>query len=70
MAAVYISGNSLVIFVITRYTKMKTVTNMYIVNLSVADGLFLLGLPMVMSTGIMRRWIFGFAMCKVGTTLP
>ena len=29
-------GNGLVIFVILRYSKMKTVTNMYILNLSIA----------------------------------
>ena len=34
-------GNGLVIFVVLRYTKMKTVTNMYILNLAVADLCFL-----------------------------
>ena len=34
-------GNGLVIFVVLRYTKMKTVTNMYIFNLAVADLCFL-----------------------------
>lgn len=58
-------GNGLVIFVIIRYTKMKTVTNMYILNLSIADALFLLGLPLIMTTGILRQWIFGYAMCKI-----
>lgn len=58
-------GNGLVIFVIIRYTKMKTVTNMYILNLSIADGVFLLGLPMVMTTITVRHWIYGAVLCKV-----
>ena len=33
-------GNGLVIFVVLRYTKMKTVTNTYILNLAIADVLF------------------------------
>lgn len=65
ISAVGLLGNALVIFVIARYTKMKTVTNMYIVNLSLADGLFLLGLPMVMTTGVMKQWVFGMALCKL-----
>ena len=58
-------GNGLVIFVITRYTKMKTVTNMYILNLSIADLVFLLGMPMIMTTYINKGWLFGFACCKI-----
>ena len=58
-------GNGLVIFVVYRYAKMKTVTNMYIINLAISDVLFLFGLPFLITTALMRHWIFGFAMCKV-----
>lgn len=58
-------GNGMVVFVICRYTKMKTVTNMYILNLSIADFLFLLGLPMIMTTVVVKYWLFGFVMCKI-----
>ena len=58
-------GNGLVVFVILKYTKMKTVTNMYILNLSIADSLFLIGLPLIMTTMALRHWVFGFAMCKL-----
>ena len=58
-------GNWLVILVIIRYTKMKTVTNMYILNLSIADGVFLLGLPMIMTTSLVRHWVFGAVLCKI-----
>src|SRR5688572_24631188 len=58
-------GNCLVVYVVARYTRMKTVTNVYIMNLSVADGLFLIGLPMIMTTAILRYWVFGSVMCKI-----
>ena len=58
-------GNGLVIFVVLRYHRLKTVTNIYILNLSVADGLFLICIPMLVTTGITKYWIFGYAMCKV-----
>ena len=58
-------GNGLVIFVVLRYAKMKTVTNMYILNLAVADLCFLIGLPFLIITSILQRWIFGFVICKL-----
>ena len=58
-------GNGLVIFVVVRYAKMKTVTNMYILNLAVADLCFLVGLPFLITTAALQNWIFGFFMCKV-----
>lgn len=66
--AIYIvglAGNAMVVYVIGRYTRMKTVTNVYILNLSITDSLFLLGLPMLMTTAVIRRWVFGAALCRV-----
>ena len=62
-------GNALVVFVVTRYSKMKTVANLYILNLSITDGVFLLGLPLIMVTAVLRRWVFGSAVCKIYFTL-
>lgn len=36
-------GNTLVIYVVLRFSKMQTVTNMYILNLAIADEAFLIG---------------------------
>jgi ABC-type tungstate transport system substrate-binding protein len=36
-------GNTLVIYVVLRYSKMQTVTNLYILNLALADECFLVG---------------------------
>ena len=58
-------GNLLVIYVVARYARMKTVTNVYILNLSIADSLFLVGMPMIMTTALLRRWVFGVVLCHV-----
>ncbi|XP_041977117.1 somatostatin receptor type 2-like [Aricia agestis] len=57
-------GNSLVIYVVLRYSKMQTVTNMYIVNLAIADECFLIGLPFLIVTMAIGSWPFGSFMCK------
>jgi hypothetical protein len=47
-------------------TKIKlTVTNFYLINLAIVDFLFLLCIPFVITTIILRRWIFGLILCKM-----
>lgn len=58
-------GNGLVIYVVLCFAKMKTVTNMYVLNLAIADVLFLFGLPFLITTTLLKYWTFGFAMCKL-----
>jgi hypothetical protein len=57
-------GNTLVIYVVLRYSKMQTVTYIYILMLAVADEIFLIGIPFLIVTSIQGDWIFGLAMCK------
>ncbi|KAJ3642382.1 hypothetical protein Zmor_025176 [Zophobas morio] len=57
-------GNTLVIYVVIRFSKMQTVTNMYIVNLAIADECFLIGIPFLIVTMLNEQWIFGNAACK------
>ncbi|NXD20027.1 SSR4 protein, partial [Spelaeornis formosus] len=57
-------GNALVIFVILRYAKMKTATNIYLLNLAIADELFMLSAPFVATAAALRRWPFGRALCR------
>lgn len=57
-------GNTLVIYVVLRFSNMQTVTNMYILNLAIADECFLIGIPMLIATMHMGHWIFGRAICK------
>lgn len=57
-------GNTLVIYVVLRFSKMQTVTNMYILNLAIADECFLIGIPFLLATMHLRIWKFGEYMCK------
>lgn len=61
-------GNTLVIYVVIRFSKMQTVTNMYIVNLAIADECFLIGIPFLIVTMSLDFWPFGNVMCKVYMT--
>ncbi|XP_072941687.1 cholecystokinin receptor-like [Epargyreus clarus] len=61
-----ISGNCLVIATLASNRRMRTVTNVYLLNLAISD--FLLGvfcLPFTLVGQIYRRFLFGAAMCKL-----
>ncbi|XP_039207306.1 kappa-type opioid receptor [Crotalus tigris] len=58
-------GNSLVMFVIIRYTKMKTATNIYIFNLALADALVTTTMPFQSTEYLMNTWPFGDVLCKI-----
>lgn len=58
-------GNVLVISVILNSRKMKTVTNMYIFTLALSDLIFILHIGMVVTTDIIKHWIFGEVLCKI-----
>ncbi|KAH9501986.1 Somatostatin receptor type 5, partial [Dermatophagoides farinae] len=61
-------GNSLVIYVVLRFSKMQTVTNMYIFNLAIADEMFLIGLVFLITTFFVKYWMFGRILCKIYMT--
>lgn len=65
ICAAGLGGNGLVIYVVLMFAKMKTVTNMYILNLALSDVLFLTMLPIMATTALVKHWVFGFAMCKI-----
>ncbi|KAM3910908.1 type-2 angiotensin II receptor [Leptodactylus fuscus] len=63
-------GNSLVISVLCSQGDMKTVASIYILNLAIADLLFLMTLPFwatYYSFGL--DWKFGTTMCKISSSL-
>ena len=58
-------GNTLVVYVVLRHGPMKTVTNLFLMNLALSDLLFLcVCAPYFISTFITHDWPFGSAMCK------
>ncbi|NWV83324.1 SSR5 protein, partial [Dasyornis broadbenti] len=69
VCAAGLSGNALVIYVVLRHAKMKTVTNIYILNLAVADVLFMLGLPFLAAQNAVSYWPFGALLCRVVMTV-
>lgn len=58
-------GNIMVIMTITRHRGMRTRTNMFIVNLAVADILVaVLDMPVSLITIIQGDWVFGDPLCQ------
>jgi len=61
-----LTGNALVVYVVWRNSNMRTVTNLFIVNLSIADLLVIVVcLPPTTLVDITETWFFGLAMCKI-----
>ncbi|XP_042317202.1 neuropeptides B/W receptor type 2 [Sceloporus undulatus] len=65
ICAMGLTGNTAVIYVILKAPKMKTVTNMFILNLAIADDLFTLVLPINIAEHLLHYWPFGEILCKV-----
>ncbi|XP_067911079.1 C-C chemokine receptor type 7-like [Heterodontus francisci] len=57
-------GNSLVIVTYVCYEKLKTTTDVYMMNLAIADLFFLCTLPF-WAVDTYTQWIFGTFMCKI-----
>ncbi|XP_051894551.1 C-C chemokine receptor type 7 [Pristis pectinata] len=56
-------GNGLVVLTYLYYKRLRTMTDVYLLNLALADLLFLLTLPF-WAVSVVRQWLFGRAMCK------
>ena len=64
LAAVF--GNSLILTSLYRFTCLQTKTNVFVLNLAIAD-LFLavLAMPFTLVSSITYDWIFGTVMCQI-----
>ncbi|XP_057716680.1 somatostatin receptor type 5-like [Corythoichthys intestinalis] len=69
VCAAGLSGNTLVIHVALRHSKTESATNTYILNLAVADELFMLGLPFLAAQNSLQAWPFGSFMCRLVMTV-
>uniref|UniRef100_A0A8C3WDI1 Somatostatin receptor 3 n=1 Tax=Catagonus wagneri TaxID=51154 RepID=A0A8C3WDI1_9CETA len=58
-------GNSLVIYVVLRQRASPSVTSVYILNLALADELFMLGLPFLAAQNALSYWPFGSLLCRL-----
>ncbi len=64
--AMGIIGNLLVVLVVIKNSHMRTITNMFIVNLAIGDILvILICLPPTILTDVTGNWYFGKTMCKI-----
>ncbi|XP_061567540.1 somatostatin receptor type 5 [Cololabis saira] len=64
-----LGGNTLVIHIVLHYSKIESVTNIYILNLAIADELFMLGLPFLAVQNTLQSWPFGSFMCRMVMTV-
>ena len=60
-----LTGNILVIVAILKLDKMGSATTVYIFNLAVADGLFMVSLPFIAIQNFRNQWEFGELVCKL-----
>ncbi|XP_012587646.1 PREDICTED: atypical chemokine receptor 4 [Condylura cristata] len=63
-----LAGNSVVVAIYAFYKKQKTKTDVYILNLAVADLLLLFTLPL-WAVNAAHGWVLGKVMCKVTSAL-
>ncbi|CAH1242102.1 SSTR2 [Branchiostoma lanceolatum] len=71
LAAIGVLANSLVIYVIARYREMRTVPNVFVLNIAVADLLYCFEFVPVWNTlnFLPNGWIFGQAVCTITRAL-
>ncbi|NXE83055.1 CCR8 protein, partial [Cochlearius cochlearius] len=62
-------GNALVVWVLIVFKKVRAMTDVYLLNLAIADLLFVFSLPFLIHYSIMTQWTFGNAMCKIITSV-
>ena len=63
-----LAGNSLTIVVLLRLRRVRTVATCFILNLAVADDLFIVSLPFMAYSTYAGRWAFGDAACRLMNT--
>lgn len=59
-------GNFLVCYAVIKNSQMRTVTNLFIMNLAIADLMvILICLPPTLLVDVSETWFFGEVMCKI-----
>lgn len=57
-------GNSVVVFGLFKYKRLKSMTDVYLLNLAISDLLFVLSLPF-WGYYAADQWVFGLGLCKL-----
>lgn len=57
-------GNSVVVLVLLKYKRLKSMTDVYLLNLAISDLLFVLSLPF-WGYYAADQWVFGLGLCKI-----
>ena len=66
LSLVAFTGNALVIWIILTVRRMRTVINIYILNLSVADcTIAVFCIPFQFQAALLQKWNLPFFMCKL-----
>lgn len=58
-------GNVVVVVILTKYKRLRIMTNIYLLNLAISDVLFLVTLPFWIHYVRWKEWVFGHHMCKL-----
>lgn len=65
-----VAGNFLVILVVAKNAKMRTVTNTFLVSLAVSDMLIaMVNMPFQLKFHLQNEWTLGEVLCKFSTYL-
>ncbi|NXF75349.1 CCR5 protein, partial [Sclerurus mexicanus] len=59
-----LTGNMLVVLILVKYKRLKSMTDIYLLNLAVSDLLFVFSLPF-WAYYAAHDWIFGEALCRI-----
>ncbi|XP_004676300.1 PREDICTED: C-C chemokine receptor type 3 [Condylura cristata] len=57
-------GNMMVVVILTKYRRLRIMSNIYLLNLAISDLLFLFTVPFWIHYIVWHTWIFGNGMCK------
>ncbi|NWW47148.1 CCR4 protein, partial [Pedionomus torquatus] len=58
-------GNALVVWVLTVFRQVRSMTDVYLLNIAISDLLFVFSLPFLVQYSIRSQWTFGNVMCKI-----
>ncbi|XP_062477871.1 C-C chemokine receptor type 5-like [Pezoporus occidentalis] len=59
-----LTGNMLVVLILVKYKRLRSMTDIYLLNLAISDLLFVFSLPFWAYYAV-HGWIFGEALCRI-----